>query len=80
MGKVLKARKESSLRGDGSLDVRDRLGSGGELGEGQGAQLLRRMEMLVQDPLRYRTGLAATPVRLLEGDRAVTGRLNADQL
>lgn len=52
LGKVLKARKESSLRGDGSLDVRDRLGSGGELGEGQGAQLLHRMEMLVQDPLR----------------------------
>lgn len=52
LGKVLEARKESSLRGDGSLDVRDRLGSGGELGEGQGAQLLRRMEMLVQDPLR----------------------------
>lgn len=50
--KVLEARKESSLRGDGSLDVRDRLGSGGELGEGQGAHLLRRMEMLVQDPLR----------------------------
>lgn len=52
LGKVLEARKESSLRGDGSLDVRDRLGPGGELGEGQGAQLLCRMEMLVQDPLR----------------------------
>lgn len=52
LGKVLEARKESSLRGDGSLDVRDRLGSGGELGEDQGAHILRRMEMLVQDPLR----------------------------
>lgn len=50
--KVLEARKESSLRGDGSLDVRDRLGSGGELEEGQAAQLLCRMAMLVQDPLR----------------------------
>lgn len=49
---VLEARKESSLRGDGSLDVRDRLGSGGELDEGQAAQLLCRMAMLVQDPLR----------------------------
>lgn len=42
---VLEARKES-------LDVRDRLGSGGELEAGQAAQLLCRMAMLVQDPLR----------------------------
>lgn len=31
--------------------LRDRLGSGGELGEDQAAQLLLRMTMLVQDPL-----------------------------